>query len=434
MQSNQFFLIVTILLTGTLHIENATANPSCNNPQADDDKNSTLINILEKTLNRSCKKFIKYKRIYDQKNEKQFTVTILKKDKPSEEELNNLLSKANKHKVKCYKQEYKTCNKDKKKTIKKEKLNQLFQDWVKSPIYRMRSPEINCHDRAYLLSEELSKLGYQAELIEIRSPSIVGIVKDKTNQPVSYYDYGGMHPILLDTNAPHFAVKIKVKTLYGSKEFILDPQFSDYPIPNKKYFKSITGNNCKNSNTNSTWECTYTTYPPNWLTSNNELPDKDICNWIKKEEKLERILYINSSGINTSIPLPKDISYQSNSDLQKKLIQKGWDEQITLVTESIKRSERFIFEVEEKFNDPNQVNHWGGASPKDFPGMEGFSPHPTEKSSYPEATELEDFVTITSPALGPYLVTKSALLESKKELKRLKKVLKKYKNKKPKNN
>ena len=155
----------------------------------------------------------------------------------------------------CLENQYKNCYPESllKDQISLSELNLIFAPLKGDSHYRMRDPAIFCLDRARLLANLLSKKGYKTQIIKIdRAPVLIAPLLDKKDRYLDRY---------LDYHGTHYVVSIKVAP--SNEEYLLDPQFSEAPVPKKEYFVSSIGSNCNEGEpTLDTWECNYVRYFP----------------------------------------------------------------------------------------------------------------------------------------------------------------------------
>ena len=142
------------------------------------------------------------------------------------------------------------------KAIQKNKLFEEFVVWTNNPLYRMKSPDVQCYKRASLLSQELIRKKVRTSLMYIdQTPMGMAVVLDKDGKPKNeYMDYG-----------THWVVVVEDE---NKQKYILDPQFRNTPQKYESYFLSYAGKGCqekKDANSYSRWDCTYRLYPPTYI-------------------------------------------------------------------------------------------------------------------------------------------------------------------------
>lgn len=150
--------------------------------------------------------------------------------------------------------------------IDKKTLNQKFNSWKTNKVYRMPYPAVHCYQRAYLLSEQLKKEGYDVSLLQIgTSPTLIAKTLDEEDNLLD------IDPI--DYNGIHWVVSIKAKDESGKeKKLLLDPQFATRPMEYGEYFIKTIGQECGPSNFYegtefmvtriSSWKCGYREFNP----------------------------------------------------------------------------------------------------------------------------------------------------------------------------
>lgn len=270
------------------------------------------------------------------------------------------LNPQNKHHLQQYLKLYEVCQADllkechpNRNPIKEADLETLFSQFKKNPVYRMRSPEVHCLNRASLLAKELSEKGYKVNILYLRSPSIIGFVKDEKGKPISYFEYGAGDNISTSRGS-HYAVSIEVEDSLGRKsEKILDPQFFDEPIDKNKYSQILTGQPIDQTGAGKLYSTTAEYLPPNYdirmsiPRSMKQLNLNDLCGWHSAEKDLKEIQEVNSSNINLGTPISEaDAANLTEDALRKKLRQ----QELSKLRQKLESDLKYTSDLLEKLN------------------------------------------------------------------------------------
>jgi hypothetical protein len=138
--------------------------------------------------------------------------------------------------IKCQNGRFRTCFKNNRKYFDLDKLNRLFQTWIKDYRFRHFDGAFRSSERTNSLAFELAQIGYSAKKIRIHhAPVLIVFDYDKQNKLTGeYYNYQGNHSLL------QVMVKIGDKLI----PYFLDTQFMHKPIMKKKYFLKTIGQDC----------------------------------------------------------------------------------------------------------------------------------------------------------------------------------------------
>ena len=226
-----------------------------------------------------------------------------------------------------------TCDETKNSSIPKETLEALFKRWSHDPLLRMRMPERLSYSRAYLLSQDLSKAGYATDLIEIiQSPVIVGVLRDEENKPSAYFDYGAINPLGKFSDGNHWAVQITVDNEDNNYDHILDPQFFNEPLLRETYFRSLTGQDCKQrvlgDASGSIWDCVYRSYASNAtrevpLVGESSLFHIAGCEFPQTEAEITSVRSLTPDPGNAFLVIPEEV--RSEADIPLALLRRAFE-------------------------------------------------------------------------------------------------------------
>lgn len=101
-------------------------------------------------------------------------------------------------------------------------LDQIKNTLWKNPLFVNEYPSGYCRGRSLLISKELDNLGFKSKMIEIRG-TIFATYKIKQGYKSQPY-------------LEHFANVVEVQ----GKQYVLDPMFTDGPVPLDEYIKHVT--------------------------------------------------------------------------------------------------------------------------------------------------------------------------------------------------
>lgn len=138
----------------------------------------------------------------------------------------------------CHSELMKKCYPNRKSTVSKGDLDKIYETLKTDLRFRQEAPNASCFGRAYLLGKFLTQSGFQVKTVSIRAPSIIGV--QRQNGKWAAYKY-----------QVHAVVKISARESDGStKNYILDPQFEDAPVPEATYRESTLGIPCTSGESN----------------------------------------------------------------------------------------------------------------------------------------------------------------------------------------
>ena len=191
-------------------------------------------------------------------------------------------------------------------TIPAASLDVLFKGWTQDPLYRMNTPEVQCHSRAYALAHELSRMGFKSKLVRIEdAPTLIAVDRGRNGKLKGRFnDYHGWH----------FAVMVEAESPDGSKQSrVLDPQFMDRPVSQDEYFVRTIGQRCKLIDSSvrkrisdADWDCTYRLLQPNYWYRAGDIKQEEFpfhppidpdagCGWSILGQMKEEIRSINAN-------------------------------------------------------------------------------------------------------------------------------------------
>lgn len=111
-------------------------------------------------------------------------------------------------------------------SIDKHELIQLTSKLWSNKSLKNENPEGYCRGRAYLTSKLLDEMGIQSNILEIKGHIFASYKVDGAHVGMSYLE--------------HFVNIINVKEGNTTKQYVIDPMFTDGPIQMEKYRKKMS--------------------------------------------------------------------------------------------------------------------------------------------------------------------------------------------------
>lgn len=193
--------------------------------------------------------------------------------------------------------------------ISEDALAEIYAAALKDPHTHMKTPEVHCLHRAYLLMTELYKKGYKARLLHVKTATtLIGLVNFNSSTPNSFVDYRGKH----------WVVSVNVVGNNGkTKREILDPQFMNSPLAYADYFGKTVGRSCHPGKALGPGDCTYEEIRPDsfalrkleaWYDFKAD-PATQLngCTWPLEAKIREKVEEINRWTETTAKPIPPGI-------------------------------------------------------------------------------------------------------------------------------
>ena len=160
------------------------------------------------------------------------------RDSLTREELRRRESELEEMTKSCQNQRFEACFSHLNTSIREEKLNTFFSNWIKDERFRYHTGGGACEVRAKSLAHELAQLGFEAKQIRIGyAPTLIAMERDEEGLlNGNFYDYGGSHSL----------IQIMVEKGGEKVPYLLDPQFMNTPVPRDQYFIQTIGQVCQN--------------------------------------------------------------------------------------------------------------------------------------------------------------------------------------------
>ena len=205
---------------------------------------------------------------------------------------------------------FQACFGENRGAIPSDVVTQLFNDARQDPFTHMKTPEIYCLHRAYVLLGEIFQKGYQARIVHIEaSPTLIGLTNFNAASPTHSVDYQGKHWVV--------AVNVKGPDGRITPE-ILDPQFMQNPASFDEYFRLTTGQSCHTGSLRGKWDCNYEEITPtSFFISQLDgwFGFADVktaglaqgCSWPLMDKVRKEIDAINRRVKTTLIPIPPEV-------------------------------------------------------------------------------------------------------------------------------
>ncbi len=157
------------------------------------------------------------------------------------------------------------CNPKSQETVSMEKLDMIFNKLKSNPGFNNDHPSGHCFSRTYLISKELDDMGVKSKQLHINGWILGAYQKNNYFAPESY----DVHKVNI----------VKVESLNGPKEYVIDPMFLDHPIELEEYKKSISLDGYPNSYSIRDQDDHYEFYRFNSTRGEEKFFDKKDCSY-----------------------------------------------------------------------------------------------------------------------------------------------------------